>query len=166
MSGPVRELLEELAEGLGERLPEALVTADYPFFQRKLPPDQPVVWLGVEKITAPGAGLSPYLGEEPAQGGLPAAGAMGRELELGLRADILDRYDAGACHRIFGELCQFFMLEEGGPRVRDLSCGSLAFDREAGGFRLTCRGSLRAFLLYSEEAAAIGSIIVKKEESQ
>ena len=100
MSGPVRELLEELAEGLGERLPEALVTADYPFFQRKLPPDQPVVWLGVEKITAPGAGLSPYLGEEPAQGGLPAAGAMGRELELGLRADILDRYDAGACHRI------------------------------------------------------------------
>jgi hypothetical protein len=166
MSGPVSTLLEELREALEQRLPQALITTQYPFQQRKLPPDQPVVWLGVEKIAVPGSGFAPYLGEEPAQGGQPAASAMGREVELGLRADILDRYDGDACHQLFGELCQFFMLEEGRPWVRDLSCGSLAFDRDAGAFRLTCRGNLRAFLLYSEEALPILDIIVKKEESQ
>ena len=164
MTGAVEGFLRELAQGLGDRIPGALVTAEYPFFRRKLPPEEPVIWIGVEKMEAAGSGLSPYLGEEPAQGGSPACGAMGRELTLGLRAEILDRYDAGNCHRLFGELCQQLMLGEGVPRLREFSCGSAAFDREAGGFRLTCRGSLRAWLLRSEEAPAIGSIIVKKEE--
>ena len=116
MTGAVEGFLRELAQGLGDRIPGALVTAEYPFFRRKLPPEEPVIWIGVEKMEAAGSGLSPYLGEEPAQGGSPASGAMGRELTLGLRAEILDRYDAGTCYRLFGELCQQLMLGEGVPR--------------------------------------------------
>ena len=159
-------LLESLRELLDRGLAPALVTTRYPFQQRKLPPDRPVVWLGVEKIAAAGACLSPYLGEEPPQGEHPGPGAMGRELELGLRLEILDRYDGAACHRLFGEVCELLLLGEGRPRVRELSCGSLCFDREAGAFRLVCRGTLRALLTRSEEAVPLSGVVVKKEESQ
>ena len=52
---PLPELLAELKDFLALGLPGTAVTTDYPFQQRKLPSDRPVVWLGVEKLTAPGS---------------------------------------------------------------------------------------------------------------
>ena len=50
-SGALPELLEALEEFLARGLPQAEVTTDYPWEQRRLPLDRAVVWLGVEKIT-------------------------------------------------------------------------------------------------------------------
>jgi len=161
-TGSVPGLLAELEALLEKRLAPAAVTTEYPFQQRKLPPDRPVVWLGVEKISAAGSCFSPWMGEE--ERGSGGSALLGREVELTVRVEILDRYDGGACHRLFGELCQILLLEEGRPHVRELSCGSAAFDREAGAFRLVCKGSLRAMLTRSEEERSLEKIVVKKEE--
>lgn len=164
----VKTLLEGLRQLLDRELAPAVVTTQYPYQQRKLPPDRPVVWLGVEKITAPGSPFAPYLGEGPGPAGAGenagTTGAMGRELELVVRAEILDRQDGDACHRVFGELCEALLLTAGRPWVKELSCGSLTFDREAGAFRLVCKGSLRAVLTQEEEGRRLEKIIVKKEE--
>lgn len=168
--GAVRELLEglrklveqELAgqEEAGEKA--AVVTTDYPYQQRSLPPDRPVVWLGVEKISAAGSCFSPWMGEK--EGGSSGEAVLGRELEIGLRAEILHRYDGGACHRLFGELCQALLLSEKKPQVRELSCGAAAFDREAGAFRLVCKGSLRAVLTRSERELMLEKIVLERKE--
>ena len=158
-SGALPELLEALEEFLARGLPQAEVTTDYPWEQRRLPLDRAVVWLGVEKITALGDGFAPYLGE-----GAPGGG-LGRELELVVRAEILHRQDGDACHRLFGQLCQALLLEEGRPWVRELSCGPLAFDREAGAFRLVCKGTLRGLLAREEKGQPVRDIIIKKEET-
>lgn len=160
----VKSLLEGLRELLDRELAPAVVTTQYPYQQRKIPSAQPVVWLGVEKITAPGSPFAPYLGEGAGPAGSAAAGTMGRELELVVRAEILDRQDGDACHRVFGELCEALLLAPGRPWVKELSCGSLAFDREAGAFRLVCKGSLRAVLTREEEGRRLEKIIVTKEE--
>ena len=56
-SGALPELLEALEEFLARGLPQAEVTTDYPWEQRRLPLDRAVVWLGVEKITALGGDM-------------------------------------------------------------------------------------------------------------
>lgn len=165
-SGAVQGLLDGLRELVEQGLAGdggAVVTTGYPFQQRSLPPDRPVVWLGVEKISAAGSCFSPWLGEK---GEGPDAGAevLGRELEIGLRVEILHRYDGGVCHRLFGELCQLLLLTRGRPQVRELSCGTAAFDREAGAFRLVCKGTLRAILTQSEEGLPLEKIIVKRKD--
>ena len=114
---PLPELLAELKDFLALGLPGTAVTTDYPFQQRKLPSDRPVVWLGVEKLAAPGSSFAPYLGEQG------EAAVTGREVEVTLRLEILHRQDGNVCHRIFGDLCQRLLLEDGRPRVRELSCG-------------------------------------------
>ena len=155
----VTTLLEGLKRQLEPALAPAVVTCDYPYQQRRLPPDRPVVWLGVEKLTAPGGPFAPCLGE-----GAPGGG-LGRELELVVRAEILHRQDGDACHRLFGQLCQALLLEEGRPWVRELSCGPLAFDREAGAFRLVCKGTLRGLLAREEKGQPVRDIIIQKEET-
>jgi len=167
----VKHLLEGLRQLLDRELAPAVVTTQYPYQQRKLPPDRPVVWLGVEKITASGSPFAPYLGEGPGPAGAGenaqianTASAMGRELELVVRVEILDRQDGDACHRVFGELCEALLLAAGRPWVKELSCGSLSFDREAGAFRLVCKAGLRAVLTQEEEGRRLEKIIVKKEE--
>ena len=60
--GAVPGLLEELRALLDRELAGedgVIVTTQYPFQQRRLPPDRPVVWLGVEKIAAAGSCFSP-----------------------------------------------------------------------------------------------------------
>ncbi len=156
---PLPELLAELKDFLALGLPGTAVTTDYPFQQRKLPSDRPVVWLGVEKLAAPGSSFAPYLGEQG------EAAVTGREVEVTLRLEILHRSDGNACYRVFGELCQRLLLEEGRPRVRELSCGCVAFDRESGAFRLVCRGALTGVLAQREESALpLREIQVKKTE--
>ena len=158
-SGALPELLEALEEFLARGLPQAEVATDYPWEQRRLPLDRAVVWLGVEKITALGDGFAPYLGEEKGT----AAQVTGREVEVTLRLEILHRQDGNVCHRIFGDLCQRLLLEDGRPRVRELSCGGAAFDRESGAFRLACRGVLRGVLAQSEKGAPIREIRVERQ---
>ncbi len=155
-------MLGELREFLARGLPEAEVTTDYPFQQRRLPPDRAVVWLGVEKLTARGGGFAPYLGEEKGT----AVPVAGREVEVTLRVEVLHRLDGNVCHRLFGELCQRLLLEEGRPRVGELSCGGVAFDREAGAFRLVCKGTLRGVLAQSEEGRALREIVVERDEGR
>lgn len=159
-SGALPELLGELRDFLARGLPEAEVTTDYPFQQRRLPPDRAVVWLGVEKLTARGGGFAPYLGEEKGT----AVPVAGREVELTLRLEILHRQDGNACHRLFGQLCQRLLLEEGRPRVEELSCCGAAFDREAGAFRLVCKGTMRGVLAQSEEGQTLREIVVEREK--
>lgn len=161
----VDSLLEGLRQLLDRELAPALVTCQYPCQQRKLPPDRPLVWLGVEKIAAPGGPFSPYLGEAEGPLGNPSAGAVGRGLEVVLRVEILSRQEGGACHRLFGELCEALLLAGGRPWVTELSCGPLAFDREAGAFRLVCKAGLRAVLSREEQGRKLEQIIVKKEEA-
>lgn len=164
-SGAVPGLLEELRALLDRELAGEdgiIVTTQYPFQQRRLPPDRPVVWLGVEKIAAAGSCFSPWMGEE--ENGSGSSALLGREVELTVRVEILHRQDGSICHRVFGELCQALLLAEGRPQVRELSCGPAAFDREAGAFRLVCRGSLRAVLRRSREERPLTKIIIKKEE--
>ena len=145
---PLPELLAELKDFLALGLPGTAVTTDYPFQQRKLPPDRPVVWLGVEKLAASGSSFAPYLGEQG------EAAVTGREVEVTLRLEILHRSDGNACYRVFGELCQRLLLEEGRPRVR-----------ESGAFRLVCRGALTGVLAQREESALpLREIQVKKTE--
>ncbi len=65
--GPVPGLLEELRELLERELAGEdglTVTTQYPYQQRRLPPDRPVIWLGIEKIKAAGSCFSPWMGEE------------------------------------------------------------------------------------------------------
>lgn len=165
----VKHLLDGLRVLLDRELAPAVVTTQYPYQQRRLPPDRPIVWLGVEKITAPGSPFTPYLGESPGLSGSDENagdnGKLGRELELVVRAEILDRQDGDACHRVFGELCEALLLTAGRPWVKELSCGPLAFDREAGAFRLVCKASLRAVLTQEEEGRRLEKIVVKKEEN-
>lgn len=165
----VKHLLDGLRGLLDRELAPAVVTTQYPYQQRRLPPDRPIVWLGVEKIAAPGSPFAPYLGETPGPGGTGdyagQGGTVGRELEVTARAEILDRQDGDACHRVFGELCEALLLAEGRPWVKELNCGPLSFDREAGAFRLVCKISLRAVLTREEEGRKLEKIIVKKEES-
>ena len=149
-------LLEGLKTQLEPALAPAVVTCRYPYQRRRLPPDRPVVWLGVEKLTAPGGPFAPWLGAD--------GGAVGRELELVARVEILDRLDGDACHRLFGQLCQALLLEERRPWVRELSCGPLTFDREAGAFRLVCKGTLRGVLAREEKGQTLRNIIIEKEE--
>lgn len=163
--GAVPGLLEELRALLDRELAGEdgiVVTTQYPYQQRRLPPDRPVVWLGVEKITAAGSCFSPWMGEE--ENGSASAALLGREVALTARVEILHRQEGEICHRIFGELCQALLLGEGRPRVRELSCGGLAFDREMGAFRLVCRAELRAVLRRSREERPLTNIIIKKEE--
>lgn len=162
MRGAVGSLLAGLEALLAAGLPGVEVTTRYPCQQRKLPPDRPMVWLGVERITATGSPFAPYAGEGGPEPGGPRAG---RELEVTVGAEILDRHDLGSCHRVFGELCQLLLLEEARPQLRELSCKEGFFDREAGAFRLSCRGTLRALLTREEEAARpLANIIVRKKE--
>lgn len=159
-------LLEELRGYLERGLPQALVTTSYPFRQRGLPPDGPVVWLGVEKLTAAGSSFSPYLGEEKGTAPRFSAAVTGRELQLVLRLEILHRSDGNICHRLFGELCQRLLLDGERPRVQELSCGAVAFNREAGAFRLVCKGTLRGILSRSEEGLPLEEFrVVRKEGS-
>lgn len=168
MTDAVKNLLDGLCDLLDRELAPAVVTTRYPYQQRRLPPDRPIVWLGVEKITAPGSPFSPYLGEGPGPAGTGGyaekTGKIGRELELTVRAEILDRQDGDACHRVFGELCEALLLAAGRPWVKELSCGPLAFDRGAGAFRLVCKAALRAVLTQEEEGRRLEKIIVKKED--
>lgn len=165
----VKNLLDGLKNLLDRELAPAVVTTQYPCQQRRLPPDRPLVWLGVEKITAPGSPFSPYLGEGPGPNGAGQnagdGGKLGRELELTVRIEVLDRQDGDACHRVFGELCEALLLVTGRPWVKELSCGPLAFDRDAGAFRLVSKASLRAVLTQEEEGRKLEKIIVKKEET-
>jgi len=158
-------LLEELRVYLERGLPGVEVTTLYPFQQRRLPPDQPVIWLGVEKLAVAGSGFSPYLGEEKGTALETGISVAGREVELVLRLEILHRQDGNVCHRLFGELCQRLLLEEGRPQVGELSCGGAAFDREAGVFRLVCRGTIRGVLTRGEESLPLREIQVVREES-
>ena len=164
----VKNLLDGLCELLDRELAPAVVTTQYPCQQRRLPPDRPIVWLGVEKITAPGSPFAPYLGEGPGPVGTgeyaEKNGKLGRELELTVRAEILDRQDGDACLQVFGELCEALLLTNRRPWVKELSCGPLAFDREAGAFRLVCKASLRAVLTQEEEGQRLEKIVVKKGE--
>ena len=157
-------LLEDLRSYLERGLPEALVTTSYPFRQRALPPEQPVVWLGVEKVSAAGSGFAPYLGEEKGTAPGRPAEVTGRELQLVLRLEILHRGDGNVCHRLFGELCQRLLLDEGRPWVQELGCGEAAFDREAGAFRLVCKGTLRGILSRSEAYRPLEELRVVREE--
>ena len=84
-------------------------------------------------------------------------------MEVTLRLEILHRQDGNVCHRVFGDLCQRLLLEDGRPRVRELSCGGAAFDRESGAFRLACRGVLRGVLAQSEKGAPIREIRVERQ---
>lgn len=161
MTGAVESLLAGLERLLAAGLTGAEVTTRYPCRQRGLPPDRPLVWLGVERITAPGSPFAPFVGEGQAEG---RAVGPGRELEVAVRIDILDRRDPEGCHRAFGALCQLLLLEEGRPQLRELRCGEAAFDREAGAYRLRCQGTLRALLTREEEARPLERIIVRKKE--
>lgn len=161
MSSAVEDLLAGLEKLLAAGLPGAEVTTQYPCQQRKLPPDKPLVWLGVERITAPGSPFAPFAGEGMV--GERAAGP-GRDLEVAVRVDILDRRELGGCYRVFGELCQLLLLEEGRPQLREFGCGEGTFDREAGAFRLRCKGTLRALLTREDERRPLEKIIVTKKE--
>lgn len=166
----VKNLLEGLEKLLDRELAPAAVTTRYPYQQRALPHDRVVVWLGVEKIAAAGSPFAPYLGEGPGPAGAGEnageVGTLGRELELTVRIEILHRQDGAACHRVFGELCEALLLTNGRPWIKELSCGPLSFDREAGAFRLVCKACLRAVLTQEEEGHRLEKIIVKKEENQ
>lgn len=153
MSGTVEGLLAGLERLLAAGLAGAEVTTRYPCRQRGLPPDRPLVWLGVEAVAAEGSPFAPFEGE-----------GTGRELEVTVRVDILDRREPESCFRVFWELCQLLLLEEGRPQLRELRCGEAAFDREAGAFRLRCRGTLRGLLTREEEARPLERIIVEKKE--
>lgn len=163
--GALPGLLEGLREYLEMGIPGAVVTTSYPFQQRRIPSEQPVIWLGVEKMAAAGGAFSPYLGEE--DGEQPAGVSVtGREVELTLRLEILHRQDGNVCHQLFGELCQRLLLEEGRPQVGELSCGGVAFDREAGAFRLVCKGTVRGVLTQGEESLPLREIqVVRREDS-
>lgn len=164
----VKNLLDGLRVLLDRELAPAVVTTQYPYQQRRLPPDRSIVWLGVEKITAAGSPFAPYLGEGPGPAGSGENagdnGKLGRELELVVRAEILDRQDGDACHQLFGELCEALLLTDRRPWVKELSCGPLAFDREAGAFRLVCKMGLRAVLTQEEQGRRLEKIVVKKED--
>lgn len=164
----VKHLLDGLRQLLDRQLAPVAVTTQYPYQQRRLPPDRPIVWLGVEKISAAGSAFSPYLGEGPGPAGAGQnagdTGKIGRELELTVRAEILDRQDGDACHQVFGQLCEALLLTAGRPWVKELSCGALAFDRDAGAFRLVCKAALRAVLTDDEDGRTLEKIIVKKED--
>lgn len=166
----VKNLLEGLEKLLDRELAPTAVTTQYPYQQRRLPPEKPVVWLGIERIAAAGSPFAPYLGEGPGPAGAGEnagdGGKIGRELELTVRVEILHRQDGAACHQVFGRLCEALLLTEDRPWVRELSCGPLSFDREAGAFRLICKTSLRAVLTQEEEGRRLEKIIVKKEEDQ
>lgn len=165
----VKNLLDGLRGLLDRELAPTTVTTQYPYQQRRLPPDRPILWLGVEKITASGSPFAPYLGEGPGPSGggeiAETGGTIGRELELTVRAEILDRQDGDACHRVFGELCEALLLAAGRPWVKELSCGPLSFDRDTGAFRLVCKVVLRAVLTQEEQGRRLEKIIVKKEEN-
>lgn len=163
--GPVPGLLEELRELLERELAGEdglTVTTQYPYQQRRLPPDRPVIWLGIEKIKAAGSCFSPWMGEE--ENGSASTALLGREVELTVRVEILHRQEGSVCHRLFGELCQALLLAQGRPQVQELRCGEAAFQGEAGAFRLICQAQLRAVLRQSQEERTLTNIIIKKEE--
>lgn len=139
----------------------ARLITEYPDTEREFPLRKPCVAIGLGSAKITPGGMGGYLGTD---GG--AEGLFGSRIRLTLRFDLLvpSEQGGGVCHRLYEELCQALILEEGPVPFEEISCGELIFDSGSRAFRMTAEASFTAGFVKERTLTALGDFQVTLRE--
>ncbi len=132
---------------------QATLTTEYPNGYRPNPLGQTTLAVGIDKI-ATAERQSAYLGSQP-EGEL-----YGKAFDITLRFDIYRPDTATLCHEAFAALCEALFLESCPLPFAEMWCEPLVYDKQGGGFHLTARASLPAYVARHSPAPPIERFVV------
>lgn len=140
---------------------DILFTHEFPDKMKPVPLSKCRVSVGFDSLSATTGGLDDFLGDTA------DTTLYGKQVDIVARFDIVvpERLGGTRCHTIFEQMTGALMITRNDFGVTKMWCDDIAFDKNLGGFVLTCRSNLSALIYNQQPELIFDSFEVKQKRS-
>lgn len=124
---------------------DIVFTYEFPEKMKPVPLNKCRVSVGFDSLCAITNGLDDFIGEDI------SSSHYGKQVDIVARFEIAvpERFSGTRCHIIFEQITQALMITPNDLGVTKMWCDNIDFNKNIGGFTLTCRSNLST-LIYTQ----------------